>query len=277
MPLVVLPNIDSLAIRIVAMPTPPPEKIPVLVLSEAVEFWMSISPVPAAGCATKPNTFNDAELLVTVTLLLLPASTPKLFNSKCPRSMLTVVAAVDTTETPCPPLLVTFVFVIQTRPPALAILIPFWVKPKTAQFSTPSALPLRNWIPLSPDPIPLMRRFLRMTTSVAALALITIPLVPLTRTEATWPPPPSMVMAFVMVTAPNPAGSSASISPPAAVLEIAPANVLHGAVRLQGLASSPTPETQVLEAWALIMVVPARTRTKTCNTFTFSIFYVPFN
>ena len=78
-----------------------------------------------------------------------------------------------------------------------------------------------------------------------APAETTIPLVPLTKTEATWPPPPSIVMDLVMVTAPNPAGSRASISPPAAVLEIAPAKVLHGAVRLQGLASSPTPETQV--------------------------------
>src|ERR1700716_1695492 len=57
-------------------------------------------------------------------------------------------------------------------------------------------------------------------------------------------------MALVMVTAPYPAGSSASISPPAAVFEIAPAKVLQGAVRLHGLASSPTPETQVLFACA---------------------------
>jgi hypothetical protein len=31
---------------------------------------------------------------------------------------------------------------------------------------------------------------------------------------------------------------------------MAPAKVLQGAVRLQGLASSPTPDTQVLVAWA---------------------------
>src|SRR5215217_3784858 len=37
----------------------------------------------------------------------------------------------------------------------------------------------------------------------------------------------------------------ASTSPPAAVLLSAPANVLHGAVREQGFASSPIPETQV--------------------------------
>src|SRR5438477_2973498 len=56
-----------------------------------------------------------------------------------------------------------------------------------------------------------------------------------------------------MVTAPTPPGSSASISQLAAVFEIEPANVLHGAVRLHGLASSPTPETQVRVAcaWAV--------------------------
>src|SRR5690242_21105549 len=60
-----------------------------------------------------------------------------------------------------------------------------------------------------------------------------------------------MVIDLVIVTAPKPPGSRQSISPPAAVLEIAPANVLHGAVRLHGLASSPTPETQVRLACAL--------------------------
>ena len=57
-----------------------------------------------------------------------------------------------------------------------------------------------------------------------------------------------------MVTAPKPPGSSTLISPAVAVLEMAPAKVLHGAVRLQGLASSPTPETQVRVAcaWATV-------------------------
>jgi hypothetical protein len=57
-----------------------------------------------------------------------------------------------------------------------------------------------------------------------------------------------IVSDLVIVTPPNPPGSSTLISPPAAVLEIAPANVLHGAVRLHGFASSPTPETHVLVA-----------------------------
>src|SRR5580658_7004534 len=81
-------------------------------------------------------------------------------------------------------------------------------------------------------------------------ALITNPLVPETRADATCPPPPSMVMDLVMVNAPKPPGSRASISPPVAVFEIAPANVLHGAVLLHGLASSPTPETHVRVACA---------------------------
>src|SRR5580700_10987178 len=98
--------------------------------------------------------------------------------------------------------------------------------------------------------MPLIRMLRMITTSVAPAATL-IPLVPDTRTEATWPPPPSSVSAFVIVTAPKPPGSSASISPPAAVFEIAPAQVLQGAVRLQGLASSPTPDTHVRVACAL--------------------------
>src|SRR5262245_33571227 len=82
------------------------------------------------------------------------------------------------------------------------------------------------------------------------------PLVNATRMDATWPPPPSMVIALVMVSAPKPPGSSASISPPGAVFEIVPAKVLHGAVRVHGLASSPTPETQVRLACAFAGQVP---------------------
>src|SRR5207237_632208 len=58
-------------------------------------------------------------------------------------------------------------------------------------------------------------------------------------------------MLLVMVTAPKPPESRQLISPLAAVLEIAPAKVLHGAVRLHGLTSSPTPDTQVRVACAI--------------------------
>src|SRR4249919_2440238 len=65
--------------------------------------------------------------------------------------------------------------------------------------------------------------------------------------------------ALLIVTAPKAPGSRQLISPPAAVLEIAPAKVLHGAVRLHGLASSPTPDTQVREAWACAGAACSRT------------------
>ena len=91
----------------------------------------------------------------------------------------------------------------------------------------------------------LLMAILGFTMSLAA-ALMTTPLVPDARMDASpGPGPPSIVMDLVMVTAPKPPGSIVSISPRTAVFEIAPANVLHGAVREHGLASSPTPETHV--------------------------------
>src|SRR5277367_6075626 len=74
-----------------------------------------------------------------------------------------------------------------------------------------------------------------------------------------------MLMALVMVSVPKPPGSRTLISPAAAVLEMAPAKVLHGAVRLQGLASSPTPETQVRVACACSGAI-ARPTTKIAPT-----------
>src|SRR5262245_32269479 len=107
------------------------------------------------------------------------------------------------------------------------------------------------FIPLMPLQKPFMERPLMVITSVDA-ALITIPFTREARIEANVPVP-SSVIDLVIVTAPKPPGSRASISPQAAVLEIAPAQVLQGAVRLQGLASSPTPDTHVREAcaWAI--------------------------
>src|SRR5262249_52012718 len=103
-------------------------------------------------------------------------------------------------------------------------------------------------MPRTPVQAPSRERALIVITSVLA-ALMTIAVTPAPRIEAKVPVP-SSVIDLVIVTAPKPPGSSASISPQGAVFEIAPAQVLHGAVRLQGLASSPTPETQVRVAWA---------------------------
>src|SRR3982751_591080 len=85
-------------------------------------------------------------------------------------------------------------------------------------------------------------------------SLMIIPGTPELRMPPAEPPLPSAqssVIDLTMVTDPKPPGSRQSISPPAAVLEMAPAQVLHGAVRLHGLTSSPTPEIQVRVACAV--------------------------
>src|ERR1043165_10317438 len=104
-------------------------------------------------------------------------------------------------------------------------------------------------MPLAPVPAPLIETSRIIIVEVAG-ALTTMPLAP---TELRIParvPVPLIVSPFPMVTAPNPPGSSTEISPPSAVLESAPANVLHGAVRLQGPPSTPTPDTHVRGACA---------------------------
>src|SRR5690348_17014268 len=104
--------------------------------------------------------------------------------------------------------------------------------------------------PVRPVPSPSMSSPFRRTASVAFGTFTMMPFVPDTSTPAS-KPSELMVIALVIVTPPKPPGSSTLISPCGAVFEIAPAKVLHGAVRLHGLASSPTPETQVRVACAL--------------------------
>jgi hypothetical protein len=98
-------------------------------------------------------------------------------------------------------------------------------------------------------PTPLIVMLRSVTTSLTP-ALTVIPLTPPELRTLAMTPVPSIVIPLVIVTEPKPPESSALISPPGAVLEIAPANVLHGAVRLQGFTSSPTPETHVRGACA---------------------------
>src|SRR5262249_34787974 len=104
-------------------------------------------------------------------------------------------------------------------------------------------------MPLRPVPIPSMNRPRSWMVSPTP-ALMMMPFVPDTRTPASPTPSLIMLIALVMVTAPKPPGSSTLISPPAAVFEIAPGKLLQGAVRLHGLASSPTPYSHVRVAWA---------------------------
>src|SRR5436190_5454600 len=133
--------------------------------------------------------------------------------------------------------------------------------PRMFELRTSTSRAERMLIPLIDDPVDVPSKSSpSITTLAVAGALMTIPLVPLTRTPASMLSERS-VMVLVIVTPPNPPGSSTLISPPVAVLEMAPANVLHGAVREQGLASSPTPETQVRVACAMAGAAETTDRT----------------
>src|SRR6185436_7327514 len=131
------------------------------------------------------------------------------------------------------------------------------------QFSTRRLRPARNLIPLSPVQAPLIE-ILRRITMESTPALTMTPLTPAARMPASVPSP-LIVMDLVMVTAPNPPGSSTEISPHVAVFDIAPAKVLHGAVRLHGLASSPTPDTHVLVACACAIELQNKQITHTAS------------
>src|SRR3954451_5425119 len=131
-----------------------------------------------------------------------------------------------------------------------------------------TVVPPNTDTPLVPSvvPAPLISMLRSVTVSVCGgvggvVMLMITPCTPDERMPA-FVPTPLRGIGLVMVTVPCPPGSSASISPPAAVFEIAPANVLHGAVRLHGFASSPTPETQVRVAWPKAAVENARATTE---------------
>src|SRR5205823_7623899 len=144
--------------------------------------------------------------------------------------------------------------------------MPLPVKPKISTFSMWTVFAFRILTPFRPFVAPLIERFRSVTTAVGGLAasLMIIPLVRLARTQANVAQP-SIVIPFVIVTAPKPPESIQSISPPAAVFEIAPAKVLQGAVRLHGLTSSPTPETHVRFAWAWAIEAKASVKIAIAN------------
>src|SRR5258705_5973367 len=136
---------------------------------------------------------------------------------------------------------------------------------KITQSSMLTVLAWRMFIPRMPLHEPLIERPLIVITSVLA-ALMMMPVVREARIDANVPVP-SSVIDLVMVTAPKPPGSKASISPQAAVFEMAPAQVLHGAVRLHGLASSPTPDTHVRVACAWAIEATVKVKMATAKIF----------
>src|SRR5215213_342325 len=202
--------------------------MPFVVLLENTE-WRAVTLEPDLACKPLPLPDNRTFSSVTWTLFAAP-----LVNVLIPSSVQSLMT-----------LFLTFKF----RSFVSLTVMPLPVlNRKMTQSSTLTVLAWRMFIPFMPLQNPLMERPLMVITSVDA-ALITIPFTSEARIEANVPVP-SSVIDLVIVTAPKPPGSRASISPQAAVLEMAPAQVLQGAVRLQGLASSPTPDTHVREAWA---------------------------
>src|SRR4051812_44504601 len=139
---------------------------------------------------------------------------------------------------------------------------PLPAKPYTLTWSRMTVVSPNTCTPFVPStlvPAPLIWRLRSVTVLVWGAAnevmLMMTPCTPEERMLACVPTP-LIVIGLVMVTVPKPPGSSASISPPAAVFEIAPAHVLHGAGRLPGFTSSPTPETHVRVAWANATELP---------------------
>src|SRR5262245_45231370 len=188
----------------------PPEVLFALTASELFSSLLSLMTTtalpPTAGCTTIPPPVVGAIPLLVMT---------QLFTSRM------VLAAFGANRTPM-------------ADPALKFM--------TFTLVRVNELPLMKLMPINPLPIPLIDRPLRFTVMPAPLTLM--PFVPAARTEPRVAPQ-SIVIDFVIVSAPKPPGSRQSISPLGAVFEITPANVLQGAVRLHGLASSPTPETHV--------------------------------
>src|SRR5208282_3422473 len=170
-------------------------------------------------------------------------------------SALFVAPPAPRTLNPPPAQLVISTFWITTRvfgvPAVPAILTPKLVKFLMVELRMMTCPRPVMLTPLTPLPLPSKSKPLSMTLDVAVGRFTVMPFVPDTSTPPTPDTPQMMVIDLVIVTAPNPPGSRQSISPSVAVFEIAPAKVLHAAVRLHGLASSPTPEIHVRVACAL--------------------------
>src|SRR5256885_1290789 len=169
--------------------------MPFVALLENTEL-RAVTLEPDLACKPFPLPINDTCSRVTLTALAAP-----LVNALMPSNVLSLMTV-----------FLTFRF----RSLVSLTVIPFPVlNRKMTQSSTLTVLAWRILIPLMPLQNPLMEIPLIVTTSVAA-ALMMIPLTREDRIDAQLPVP-SSVMDLVIVTAPKPAGSSASISPQAAV------------------------------------------------------------
>src|SRR6185295_2601790 len=131
------------------------------------------------------------------------------------------------------------------------------VKPSITQSSTETLLAEITLMPLMPVSAPVINSP-RMRTIRGSLLVwvgavigisIVIPVASCARMDA-GTPVPSIVIDFLIITGAKPPASSTVITPALAVFGSAPAKDLHGDVRLQGLESSPVPDTHVRVACA---------------------------
>src|SRR6185295_9886215 len=265
---VALPKKVEFAIRTVVPATPPPsERAPAMPFASALELSSIRPPAPAVEVARKPCVVLAVAALSRAAMLTRPwMLRPKLLRSRRTRSSEPIVEppTPGLTRMP-PPDGLTLLKITESMTNSCEALVgsksmPNWVKSWIRHFSTWSVAPAKKRMPFSPVPRPSMSRPRRVMTAFEG-ALTMMALVPETRTPAVGPSA-EMVIDLVMVTPPKPPGSMTLISPPVAVLLIAPAKVLHGAVRLHGLASSPTPDTQVRVAWAWAPPATARAKAK---------------
>src|SRR6266550_4563055 len=191
-------------------------------------------------------------------LTLLPAKKPVAFLCTTQLVMWTLSCVEPEdglTLIPFPALLMIVVLLISRRPPPMRLSAIPWPGlpfcPSIRQLTMKTAEADTMFTPLVPVPAPWIDRPRRVTdlrTSAGSVMFMMTPLNPPLEDPLRMPAitgVPSMVIDLIMVTAPNPPESRQLISPSFAVFEMAPAKVLQGAVRLQGLRSSPTPDTQV--------------------------------
>src|SRR3569833_2315861 len=208
-----------------AMECPAPvaaAEIPLPPLLEiAVSSKLTMVPATADARTTPSYELLAIVLLVTVIRVLSVTLMPMPFPNSLTPSSVTLVdvpeALVGPTTIPYPGLLWMVEFCTNSRAPATDgwKINPNWLLLWISQFRTFSCAPFVKLTPASPLPAPLILRFRSVTTMPDPAILI--PFVPDARIEATTPPPPSIVMLFVIVNVPYPPGSNASISPPAAV------------------------------------------------------------
>src|SRR5262249_25322615 len=122
-------------------------------------------------------------------------------------------------------------------------------KPEISQCSMCTSPRVTALTPTLLVPRPSITRPRRITTSVLLMLTFIAARSWVVATTLADVPVQSIVIDLIIVIGPEVIGSRHMMVAPATVFITAPANVLHGDTRVQGFASSPSPETKA-GAWA---------------------------